>query len=119
MWINNIATSSDKKGCLAYAKPNFVFEKSYEKDYYIAEVEEFITKNNHLPWVTSAKEEKEAVNMTRMGFETLEAVENIQLQIITLKNQNDELKSENDELKNEIAEIKAMIEKLNTASKTD
>ena len=70
-----------------YSKPDFVFQADYEKYLDIKSVEIFIKKNNHLPWLTSAKEEKEGVNMTRMSFETLEAVENQQLQIIELNKQ--------------------------------
>jgi hypothetical protein len=48
----------------------------------IDEVEAYIESEKHLPWVTSAQNEEEnAVNMTRMGFETLEALENLQMQI--------------------------------------
>ncbi|MBW6534207.1 MAG: hypothetical protein K0B11_04320 [Mariniphaga sp.] len=69
----------------AYNKPDYVFAEDY-----IAlpteEVELFLKENSHLPWVTSAEQEKqengEATDMTRMAFETLEAVENLQLQII-------------------------------------
>lgn len=48
-----------------------------------------LKKNNHLPWVTSATAENGAVNMTRMSFETLEVVENLQLQVIALNTQNE------------------------------
>ena len=43
-------------------------------------VEHYIESEKHLPWVTSYQNEEEnAVNMTRMGFETLEALENLQM----------------------------------------
>ncbi|MEE4177055.1 MAG: hypothetical protein V2I46_06045 [Bacteroides sp.] len=69
----------------AYTKPDFVFEESYEALSPI-QVEEFLLKEKHLPWITSAEQEKqengEVTDMTRMAFETVETVENLQLQII-------------------------------------
>jgi len=85
-----------------YTKPDFVFEKHYKNDFNILEVETFVKKNNHLPWLTSAKEEKEVINMTRMSFETLEAVENMQLQIISLKKENSVLKEDILETKKQV-----------------
>lgn len=75
-----------------YTKPDYVFEPDY-KLYTPTEVEKFIDQKGHLPWLTSAtiekKENNGAVNITRMSFETLEAVENMQLQIIELTKQNE------------------------------
>jgi len=86
-------------GSLTYNKPDFVFKKDYDKYFDILSIEKFIQKNKHLPWITAAENEKNGVNMTRMSFETLEAVENQQLQIIELKKEKDkeikELKEEN------------------------
>lgn len=69
----------------AYTKPDFVFEEGYDAlDPF--EVEEFLLKEKHLPWITSAAQEEqengEVIDMTRMAFETVETVENLQLQII-------------------------------------
>jgi hypothetical protein len=70
----------------AYNKPDYVFGEDY-KALQTGEIEMFLKENNHLPWVTSAEKEKqengEATDMTRMAFETLESVENLQLQIIS------------------------------------
>ena len=74
-----------------YNKPDFVFKSNYNKDFDITDIEKFIKKNGHLPWLTAAKDEKNGVNMTRMSFQTLEAVENQQLQIIELKKENQAL----------------------------
>ena len=85
-----------------YKKADYVFEKGY-KPLSTTEVEQFIKKKGHLPWMTSAKAEKKGmVNMTRMGFETVETVENLQLQII-------QIKAENDGLKNELKEIRELL----------
>jgi len=95
-----------------YTKPDFVFMPDYTKKYDINYIEKYIRRNGHLPWVTAAKDEKDGINLTRMSFETLEAVENIQLQVIELKKKNKELtkklkqiekiKAENKKLKKEI-----------------
>jgi regulator of replication initiation timing len=47
-----------------------------------------------------------------MAFETLEAVENIQLQLIEQKKLVNELKTENDRLKTENEKVKARLEKI-------
>ncbi|MBU0486998.1 MAG: hypothetical protein KKA07_10125 [Bacteroidetes bacterium] len=78
-------------GASVYTKPDFVFKEEYNKAFDILEIEAFITKHHHLPWVTAAADENQGVNMTRMSFETLEAVENMQLQIIELKKENQKL----------------------------
>ena len=87
-------TSGNADGTL-YTKPDYVFEDNY-KPLSIDEVESYVTKEKHLPWITSVKTEKkengEVVNMTRMNFETVETVENLQVQIIELKKEIDELK---------------------------
>lgn len=74
----------------AYTKPDYVFEGDYQH-LSIGEVKEFLQKESHLPWITSALKEKEengeVVDMTRMAFETLEAAENLQLQIIEMDKQ--------------------------------
>ena len=82
-----------------YTKADYVFEKGY-KPLSTTEVERFIRKKRHLPCMTSAKAEKKGlVNMTRMDFETVETVENLQIQIIDQNNVIKELKSENKKMK--------------------
>jgi mRNA-degrading endonuclease RelE of RelBE toxin-antitoxin system len=94
----------NKKG--SKAKPDYVFSENYEKKYTISEVERFIDQNSHLPWVTPDSEEKDSYNLTRMTFETLEATENIQLQVIELKKENEKLRNELEYIKKELKEIK-------------
>jgi len=95
-------TSGAADGTL-YNKPDYVFASNYEKHSPLA-VEKFIKKNGHLPWLTSAEKEKKenkgAVNITRMSFETLEAVENLQLQIIEQQKTIEKLQHRLDELEN-------------------
>ncbi len=93
-----------------YTKPDFVFSDEYKKYIKIEEIEDFINKNKHLPWLTPAKDEKEGINMTRMSFETLEAVENQQLQIIELNKQLREKDDIINELENKIYLMNKKIE---------
>ena len=104
-------------GINTYSKPDFVFNPNYTKKFTISEVEEFIVKNNHLPWVTSAKNEKDGVNLTRMSFETLESVENIQMQIIELKNANEDLKNIIVDQNNLLRQMKKEIDDLQKSKK--
>ena len=78
-----------------YSKPDFVFKPDYTKHFGIDYIEKYINRHGHLPWLTAAKDEKDGINMTRMSFQTLEAVENQQLQIIQLRKENQQLKDEN------------------------
>jgi len=84
MYYGGTTGSPDGK---EYSKPDFVFEESYQR-LSIEEVDEFVQKENHLPWITSAEKEKEengnVIDMTRMAFETVETIENMQLQIIEM-----------------------------------
>jgi hypothetical protein len=96
----------------AYTKPDFVFDDSY-KALQTKEVEEFLERENHLPWITSADKEKEengeVTDMTRMAFETVESVENLQLQIIDQQKMIKELKTENDTHKARLDRIEKSI----------
>jgi hypothetical protein len=105
-----------------YSKPDYVFEKTYGF-MPVDEVEKFLNEENHLPWVTSVEKEKEengeTTDMTRMAFQTLESVENLQLQIIeqqklinTLIDQNAKLSTENEQLKEKDKTINNRIDKL-------
>ena len=86
-----------------YTKPDYVFKEDYNL-LSIDKVEIFINKERHLPWITSAKQEKKdnnnLIDMTRMSFEVVETVENLQLQIIELTKIIDEQQKQISELKN-------------------
>ncbi len=99
-------------GTDTYNKPDFVFTPDYDKDFSISYIEKFIKKHGHLPWVTAAKDEKNGINLTRMSFETLESVENLQLQIIELNKVNLRLKEENRELRNMIEQLNKRLNKM-------
>ena len=93
----------------AYTKPDYVFEEGY-KVMKTEEVEQFLKKEGHLPWMTSVKQEKKengkAVNMTRMAFETVETVENLQLQLIMLNRVVKKQQREIEELKKQIERMR-------------
>ena len=82
-----------------YSKPDFVFKPDYSKRLDPLSVERFIARNGHLPWLTKASEERDGINLTRMQFETVETVENLQLQIIQQQKEIENLKAELETLK--------------------
>jgi hypothetical protein len=93
-----------------YIKPDFVFKDDY-KILSTDDVEKFVKRKNHLPWMTSAqkeqKEHKDVINLTRMQFESLETIENLQLQIIELNNKIKELGKMLDKQQREIDKLQA------------
>lgn len=102
---------------IAYTKPDFVFENNYHS-MSTDEVENFLEREKHLPWVTSAEQEKkengDVTDMTRMAFETLESIENLQLQLIELKNEINRLRLENNKLKTTNRLLDKRLSKLET-----
>lgn len=93
----------------ASKKPDYVFDKEYKR-MSIDEVESYISKNNSLPWVTPAHKEENGLNISRMALETLEAVENMQLQLIDVKKENKALRKQNDKLKKQTRKIEQLEE---------
>lgn len=85
--------------CNDVIKPDFVFKPDYSKRLDPLSVERFIARNGHLPWLTKASEERDGINLTRMQFETVETVENLQLQIIQQQKEIENLKAELETLK--------------------
>ena len=100
--VNNPAYALDVKGSIratgsvlyggtegnpdgtAYVKPDYVFEDGY-RPLETGEVEAYLEKEGHLPWITASADEDDAsIDMTRMAFETVETAENLQLQLISL-----------------------------------
>lgn len=96
-----------------YTKPDFVFTSKYNNYKDPSAVQTFIKANGHLPWLTSAKNEKDGVNLTRMQFETVETVENLQLQIIEINSkyqqQLQNQQAEIDKLKGELEVLKEIM----------
>lgn len=102
-------------GTNTYIKPDFVFTSEYNQYKNPIDVDIFIKKNGHLPWFTAAKDETNGVNLTRMQFETVETVENLQLQIIELnkkyQKQLEKQDAEIENLKTELEAIKSLLSK--------
>ncbi len=80
--------------------PDYVFEENY-KLMSIAEMDQFIKTQKHLPGIPSAAELEAAqgVELGEMQRLTIEKVEELALYIIELKQLSDNLKTENDALR--------------------
>ena len=106
---------------ILYTKPDFVFEEGYEV-MSVEQVEEYLRVENHLPWMTSVKQEKEengdVIDMTRMAFETVETAENLQLQIIGLNTMAGTQQEQISLLQSGIGEIETDVEQ-NTLAISD
>jgi hypothetical protein len=96
----------------AYTKPDYVFEDGYDV-MSSEQVEEYLKEKNHLPWMTSAKAEKQengdVIDMTRMAFETVETAENLQIQIIEQNKLIKELKTQNELLNQRLSSLESMM----------
>ena len=95
--------------------PNYKFKS-------LADIENFLRKNHHLPGIKSAAEVKaEGVwNLSESNLQNLEKIEELFLHTIeqekkikALQTQNQELNSELQTLKKDMAEIKAMLKAKN------
>jgi hypothetical protein len=94
------------------AWPDFVFTKDYKLPS-LNEVEQFISKNSHLPEIPSAREvETNGHDVGEMNRLLLKKVEEITLYLIELKKENQEIKKENQEIKKVNDSLKTRIEKL-------
>lgn len=79
--------------------PDYVFEEDYDRSS-TEEVEEFIKTNKHLPNVPSAKEVGEnGIDMAEMDATLLRQIEELWLNVIDLKKENEVLKSEVENLR--------------------
>jgi hypothetical protein len=79
--------------------PDYVFEKNYKLKP-LAEVEQYINQNGHLPNVPSAAEvKKDGIDVATMNIKLMEKVEELTLYLINQQKQIDALKKEIKELK--------------------
>jgi hypothetical protein len=86
---------------------DFVFEDDYELKP-LAEVEQYIRNNKHLPGIPSAKEVKtEGVDLVAMDAKLLQKIEELTLYVIEIKKQSDLRAKENEQLKKEIEILKS------------
>lgn len=73
--------------------PDYVFEPTYNLRS-LSEVEQFISKNKHLPEVPSAKEmDSNGHNLGKMDAVLLQKIEELTLYMIDLKKENEALKN--------------------------
>jgi len=95
--------------------PDYVFLPEYTNYFSTYMVEQYISENGHLPWYTPAKDQQNGVNLTKMQFQTVETVENLQLQLIELnrdyRQQIEKQQSEIDMLRAELELLRSYIEK--------
>ncbi|WP_276373035.1 tail fiber protein [Chryseolinea sp. H1M3-3] len=86
--------------------PDYVFEKNYNLRP-LAQVENYINQNKHLPEVPSAKEmEATGVNLGEMNMLLLKKVEELTLYVIELKKENEAQRRQNEIQQREIESIK-------------
>jgi hypothetical protein len=72
----------------------------------LAEVEQFVKANSHLPEIPSAKEvAQNGVNIGDMQNKLLQKVEELTLYVIELKKENEQMKKENSQLNNRVGEL--------------
>jgi hypothetical protein len=88
------------KVTLASSWPDYVFDKKYDR-MNIHQLENYITENNHLPHIASAKEiEKEGTfNVGENQVGMLRSLEELYLYVIELKKENEALKKDIEVLK--------------------
>ncbi len=104
MDINNNINFKVKNNGFVYAReinvmpvnisfPDYVFDKNY-KLLTLKEVENYISKNKHLPNIPSAKEvETDGINVADMQVKQMEKIEELFLYLIELKKENEALKN--------------------------
>lgn len=79
--------------------PDYVFDKDYNL-MPLTELEQFVTKNHHLPDMPTEEEvHEEGVNLAEMNALLLKKVEELTLYVIELNKENEEIKREINELK--------------------
>jgi hypothetical protein len=85
---------------------DFVFAKNYRLRP-LEEVEQFITANNHLPEIPSAKEmQANGMAVGELQTKLLQKVEELTLYVIEQNKQLQELKKENQEMKEKVEKLK-------------
>jgi hypothetical protein len=88
--VNGTIHTKEVKVDLSVPGPDYVFEKDYDL-LSLAELENYINQNKHLPEVPSAKEmEKDGLNLKEMNLILLKKVEELTLHLIEQKKVNDD-----------------------------
>ncbi len=97
---------------------NSTFKTGY-KIFKISEIEDFINKNKHLPWISSDIYVKDGIDISQLSIKTLESVENQQLQIIKLNNQLTEKDKTIKELENKVDEMNSRLTEIENMLKVE
>jgi hypothetical protein len=85
--------------------PDYVFAKDYKLTS-LDELEKFITINQHLPEIPTAKEvEANGINLAEMDVKLLQKIEELTLYMIEMKKGNEILAKENQELKKRVGKL--------------
>ncbi len=100
-----------KVDLLGAIAPDYVFYDSYKLKT-LKEVEDYITKNGHLPNIPSAKEmEEKGVNLKEMNLLLLEKIEELTLYSISQKKDLDQQKSANQALEKRLDKLEKILAK--------
>ncbi len=92
--------------------PDYVFYKDYDLKT-LNEVENYITKEGHLPNIPSAKEmEANGLLLKEMNLKLLEKIEELTLYTINQEKRINSLEQENNELKKQQKRIKLLEEQM-------
>jgi hypothetical protein len=108
-------TAGNENGT-AYTKPDYVFKENY-RAMRTEEVEAYLEKEKHLPWITAVEEEEDgSIDMTRMAFETVETAENLQIQVIALRRLIKAQQSQIEAQRNHLSLLEGKLAKLEVAA---
>jgi len=108
----NIHTNEVKVDLLGDVAPDYVFYKDYDLKT-LTEVENYITKEGHLPNIPSAKEmEANGLLLKEMNLKLLEKIEELTLYTISQEKRINTLEQENNTLKEQQKRIKLLEEQM-------
>ncbi len=89
-----VFASSFKVGDWTLSAPDFVFDPGFKR-MSLLEVEQFIAKNRHLPHVPSAEQmRKDGVDLAKLNMDLLRTIEELTLNVISLKKEMEQLKAD-------------------------
>lgn len=108
----NIHTNEVKVDLLGAIAPDYVFKNNYHLKT-LAEVENYINKEGHLPNIPSAKEmEQEGIKLKEMNLKLLEKIEELTLYTIQQEKRINQLEQENSVLNTQQKRIKLLEEQM-------
>ncbi|MEM9981637.1 MAG: hypothetical protein AAF734_04005 [Bacteroidota bacterium] len=107
LWVDGLVTAEEVRIKLSQNWPDYVFTTDYEMPS-LAEVDQFIQANGHLPNTPSAKivEKEGSFEVGKMTVNQQEKIEQVFLHLIEMDKKLQKLAAENAALKEEIATLK-------------